>query len=85
MNPEWLRVTPRVTNPTVEGPGEVTMMDLNLRRRFLLAGVGGILVAGLLREILPSAVGSMRALVLAAALILTSLVIYRFLPKRPRR
>lgn len=60
-------------------------MDLNARRRLLWAGVGGILVTGLPREVLPGVAGVTRALVLAAALLLASLVICRFLPQRPRR
>ena len=56
-------------------------MDLDKRRRLLFAGLGGFFLVGLLQVTLPGMPVMERAALQGAALILASLVIFRFLSR----
>ena len=57
-------------------------MDSDTSARLLWAGVGGIILAGIIRAFAPLGEGLAQAVLEGMALIVASLAIYRFLARR---
>ena len=57
-------------------------MDSDTSARLLLAGMGGIICAGIARAVAPMGRGLAQAVLEGMVLIVVSLVIYRFMARR---
>lgn len=60
-------------------------MDSEITSRLLLAGVGGMILAGLTRALAPLGRGLAQSVLEGMVLIVVSLVLYRFLARRVRK
>ncbi len=57
-------------------------MDSDTSARLLWAGVGGVVIAGMVRAVAPMGSGLAQAVLEGMSLIVASLAIYRFLARR---